>query len=69
MRVLLDGADVTNDCRAADGAEGWVVLVQRDQRGLICLNEDRTGIAERIVEGDVTVQVRLWAVRREQGEA
>jgi hypothetical protein len=62
VRVLLDGLDVTRDCRCA--GKGWALLLLRDDQGRPYRNEHRTGVVEHIVTGDVVVQVRLWAAKR-----
>ena len=63
VRVLLDGNDVTRDCRCADPVRGLVELLRRDATGRAYLCEGGLGVATQIVSGSVVVQVRLWALR------
>jgi hypothetical protein len=55
-RVLLDGADITDECFEFHDRECWARLFVRDGAGRIQLNADHDGPAQQRVAGRITIK-------------
>lgn len=56
LRVLVDGLDVTDECRVFDDEEGWAEVMKRNDKGAHYSEWGQA--ATRKVLGTVTLQLR-----------